>query len=334
MKYLPCSQVQTRMNKKKQKEPQKGRLHQRNLHQGRYDLNMLIQKVPQLANHIKQNINGEETINFANTEAILYLNKALLLHYYDLKDWFIPADYLCPPVPGRADYIHHVSDLIGGCNFGKIPKARVLDIGTGANGIYPIIGTQAYDWQFVGSEIDDQSIENLHNIIAKNDRLKDSFEVRKQGNSHEIISGVIHEKEQFDLVMCNPPFYASAQEAEEANLKKTRNLGEMNDAHKPNFGGQNNELWCPGGEKRFISQMINESKSFATQCFWFTSLVSKASHLKAFQNSLDYHKAHEVKVINMSQGNKASRILAWTFLDKERQKEWKKTRWDLKSKDK
>ncbi len=37
-----------------------------------------------------------------------------------------------------------------------------------------------------------------------------------------------------------------------------------------NFGGQQQELWCEGGEVAFIKKMIEESKGFAKQVMWFT----------------------------------------------------------------
>ena len=178
------------------------------------------------------------------------------------------------------------------------------------------------DMRFVLDEI-----ANIEAIKAKNPRLQNLLEIRKQTNPQDIFKGIVKNDEHLDLVMCNPPFFSSAQEAQEANLKKVKGLGGKDDTAKPNFRGQSNELWCPGGEKRFLSQMVNESKEFADHCFWFTTLVSKSSHLKGLQNSLDYHKAEEVRVINMSQGNKSSRILAWTFLSKEQQKEWRSKRW-------
>ena len=42
-----------------------------------------------------------------------------------------------------------------------------------------------------------------------------------------------------------------------------------------NFGGNANELWCEGGELRFLLNMITESRKFRKNCKWFTSLVSK-----------------------------------------------------------
>ena len=63
--------------------------------------------------------------------------------------------------------------------------------------------------------------------------------------------------------------------------------------------------------------------------FWFTTLVSKQSNLKNAYKTLEKYRALEVKTIPMGQGNKTSRIVAWTFLTKEDQKEWKNSRWNI-----
>ena len=88
-----------------------------------------------------------------------------------MTNWEIPKGYLCPPIPGRADYIHHISDLLASSNNGIIPKDKVrgLDVGVGANCIYPIIGSSIYDWNFVGSDIEIESINSVENIINSNE---------------------------------------------------------------------------------------------------------------------------------------------------------------------
>ena len=106
-------------------------------------------------------------------------------------------------------------------------------------------------------------------------------------------------------------------------MRKLRNIGKQKSG-KPtlNFGGQNNELWCEGGELAFITNMIYESAHFETQCLWFTVLVSKKENLKPLYNHLKKVKAFDVKTIDMEQGNKTSRFIAWTFLDEGQQKNW------------
>ena len=149
-----------------------------------------------------------------------------------------------------------------------------------------------------------------------------------QHNPKDIFYGIIQKDELFDLSICNPPFHASFAEAQSGTLRKLSNLKHKR-ITKPilNFGGQNNELWCEGGEEKFVGDMICQSKQFSASCFWFSTLISKQSNLKNAYKALKKVKAVEIKTIPMSQGNKTSRIVAWTFLTQEQQKKWMKTRW-------
>lgn len=303
---------------KKEHPKVKPNLHPRNKHRERYDFKMLTASYPELAKYVKINDYNDESIDFFNPEAVKTLNKALLKHYYDIHYWDIPANYLCPPIPGRADYIHYAADLLAIKNNGEIPKGskvKCLDIGVGANCVYPIIGNKEYAWSFIGSETDTVSMESAKKIIELNPSLKDNVELRLQNNSKLIFEGIIQENEYFDLSICNPPFHSSPEEAQYGNVRKISNLKNKK-ASKPelNFGGQNNELWCDGGEVKFVCDMIFQSQKFANSCFWFTTLVSKQSNLRSIYSALKKVKALDVKTIQMSQGNKISRIVAWTFL--------------------
>jgi len=312
----------------------KSRLHVRNKHNSRYDFKALTTSCPELSEFVKPNKYGDESIDFADPDAVKMLNKALLKLHYGINYWDIPEGYLCPPIPGRADYIHHVSDLLGSCNFGKVPKGKnitCLDIGVGANCVYPIIGNSEYAWSFIGSDIDKIGIESAQKIIDQNPSLKGNIELRLQSDPKDIIYGALQREEKVDLIICNPPFHASAEAALEATIKKQTNLQKKIITNSTlNFGGKNNELWCEGGEKWFVAKMIRESKKYAESCFWFSTLVSKQSYVKSVESALHYEKAAEVKIIPMGQGNKSSRIVAWTFLDKDQQQDWRKERWDLK----
>ena len=280
-------------------------LHKKNKHQGRYDFDLLKIKNPELKKYIINNkFNGEETIDFSDANAVKELNRSLLKMYYNLDFWDIPHGFLCPPIPGRADYIHHLSELVT-----KKSGVKVLDIGTGANCIYPLIGVLEYGWNFVGSDIELEAINSARQIVCKNN-LQDKIEVRIQGKSKSIFNDIIKNDEYFDLTMCNPPFHASKEEALESMIKKNRNLKIK---PKLNFGGKSNELWCDGGEASFIRQMIAESESFKNQVEWFTSLVSKKDTLPLVYSELEKQKISQVKTIEMGQGQKISRFVAWKF---------------------
>ena len=286
-------------------------LHPRNQHRDRYDFELLIAANPALKSFVKPNKFGDASIDFANPQAVKALNQALLKQYYDVAIWDIPSQYLCPPIPGRADYVHYLADFLAKSHPQKKP-VRVLDIGVGANMIYPLIGQFSYGWQFVGADIDAAAIHNAQEIVDANS-LNDKIELRLQRDKTHFFSGIIQPDECFTFTMCNPPFHASLAEAQAGTLRKWRGLGKGGKSGL-NFGGQSNELICEGGEEAFVVAMIKESKQFATQCQWFTTLVSKASTLPSVYRALQKVGAQQVKTIDMQQGQKQSRIVAWTFV--------------------
>lgn len=320
--------------KKKKYPKEKSGLHPRNRHRERYDFKALIKTCPALTPFVRINEYQDESIDFSNAEAVLMLNKALLKQYYGIEHWSIPPGYLCPPIPGRADYIHHLAELLGSCNNGTIPKGaniKCLDIGVGANCIYPIIGHQEYGWSFVGSDVEAVAIKSATRIVEANSILKGAIELRFQKNSKNVFRHIIRENDHFDLTLCNPPFHTSYAEAQAGTLRKLSNLNRKKITKATlNFGGKNNELWCEGGEEKFVQIMIDESKEFSTSCFWFTTLVSKSAHLKRIYAALKFAKAVEVRTIPMSQGNKVSRFVAWTFLTPVQQLAWASKRWNSK----
>lgn len=290
-------------------------LHPRNIHNKRYDFSILIHKVPELKQYLHKNPLGEDTISFADPKAVKLLNQSLLLSYYGVQFWDIPNDQLCPPIPGRADYIHYLADLL----YGKtIPEMKdrsitILDVGVGANIIYPIIGVSSYGWKFVGSDISESSLNNASTIVSHNQSLKDNIVLRHQSHSKYIFKSIIKENEYFDAVICNPPFFTSKEEAYKQTRRKMKNLGQKQEKIVHNFGGKSNELWCKGGELQFITNMINESVLYKKQVGWFTSLVSNKDHLKALVSLLKKCNVSQYKIVEMKQGNKQSRFISWKF---------------------
>jgi 23S rRNA (adenine1618-N6)-methyltransferase len=317
---------------KKEHPTEKTVLHPRNKHRERYDFKLLTVTCPELGKYVKLNPYGDESIDFANPKAVKWLNKSLLKQYYGIDYWDIPTGYLCPPIPGRADYIHYAADLLGSSNGGKIPKGfkiRCMDIGVGASCVFPIIGNKEYGWSFIGSETDPVALESASKIVKYNAFLKRSIDLRFQENTKDIFHGIMERNEPVDITICNPPFHSSLEEAQEGTLRKLSSLN-----HKKittptlNFGGQTTELWCEGGEERFVRDMIRQSKQFGSNCFWFTTQISRQSHLESVYEALKTAGALEIKTIPMGQGTKVSRIVAWTFLKKDQQKGWIEQKWN------
>jgi len=310
---------------------EKESLHPRNVHRTPYNFEQLSKCTPQLRAFVKLNKYHIESIDFSNPEAVKVLNKALLKCFYGVNYWDIPEGYLCPPIPGRADYIHYAADLLAFANEGIVPighQIKVLDIGAGANCIYPLLGNWVHGWQFVGTDIDPAAINSANKIIAANPHIKNNIICRLQTSANAVFYGMIKPEEVFDLTLCNPPFHGSWQEAQAGTTRKLNNLSNG----KPqkavlNFGGKNNELWCAGGEAAFIGRMIEQSALFGKNVFWFSTLVSKKDTLAVIYKALKKVAATEVKIINMSQGQKVSRIVAWTFLNEAEQTAWKNKRW-------
>nr|WP_102270568.1 23S rRNA (adenine(1618)-N(6))-methyltransferase RlmF [Vibrio cyclitrophicus]PME39906.1 23S rRNA (adenine(1618)-N(6))-methyltransferase [Vibrio cyclitrophicus] len=336
--------------KRRSAEKPQGGLHPRNQHTGRYDFDLLVAALPELKEHLIKNPVGEDTVNFSDALAVKLLNKALLAHHYGVKHWDIPAGYLCPPIPGRADYIHRVADLLNSDGQGEPynhASVKALDIGVGANCIYPIIGATEYKWRCTGTDVDPVSVKTANFIAESNANLKGKIRTRLQADSESIFKGVIKDNERYDVTICNPPFHSSLEEAEKGSQRKLDNLAanrakKAGQSFKPetnkksvkldkstkqekptlNFGGQKSELWCPGGEAAFIMKMARESQLFATQVLWFTTLISKKDNIDMVRSELGKLRAKQVKVVEMSQGQKVSRFIAWTFMDDEQRQEW------------
>ena len=305
----------------------KQKLHPRNLDNSGYHFDQLINSCPELATFVFTNPHNIQTIDFANPEAVKALNKALLAFHYGIQNWDIPKNYLCPPIPGRADYIHYIADLLAASNNGNIPQGETvqgLDIGIGANCIYPIIGNGSYGWSFVGTDIDENAIQNCKKIIQNNTKLVDVISLQLQTESRFIFKNIIAPEDKFTFTICNPPFHKSQEGANKGTLRKISNLKKQKSKEAVlNFGGQNGELWCDGGELRFITQMIYESVKYPLNCMWFTTLVSKKENLASIYKTLNKVNAVEIKTIDMAQGQKTSRFVAWTFMTSEQQQSWK-----------
>lgn len=293
------------------------KLHPRNKHINGYDMERLSKHSPSLIPFIFTNDYGTPSIDFSNPKAVFELNKALLFTDYKIKHWQISPNSLCPGIPGRADYIHNIADLLAKDNNNQIPtgdNVNILDIGTGSSIVYPIIGSQEYNWKFTATEIDPKSIQTGEQNVNKNVWLKKKIQLRFQDNKEYILQGIIYEKDKFDAIMCNPPFFKSREDNWKVSSKKFQNLHKNKEQPTiQNFSGHPNELWYPGGEKAFITKLIYESIQFKAQLNWITTLVSSKDSIKPLIAILEYHKAAKIEILPMHQGQKISRILAWKW---------------------
>lgn len=280
-------------------------MHPKNPFTQDYNFETLIAEYPPLKPFVFENEHGNNTLKFADHEAVKALNTALLKAHYGITHWHIPENNLCPPIPGRLDYLLHVAALL------PEKEIHLLDIGTGANLIYPILATRHFNWKCTASEVNLDSLGVAQEIIDKNESLK-NIDLRHQQFKTHILEHIIQPTDVFDVVVCNPPFFKNRTEAELSNRRKFKNL-ELNEENTKNFGGLSNELWYKGGEAAFVQKMAEESLQFKDQVQWFTAIVSQKENLKNIKRAINKTKPTEVRIVEMEQGNKQSRFIAWTF---------------------
>jgi len=301
--------------------------HPRSKHLERYDFEALVRDTPELGPLVLVTPAGERSIDFANPTAVKLLNRALLKTHYGVAHWDIPPGYLCPPIPSRADYLHHLADLLAAGDGHRVPRGsgiRILDVGVGANCIYPLVGQSEYGWRFLGSDVDETALAAARTIVQAN-RLETQIELRQQRQRKHIFTSLLARGETFEASLCNPPFHGSLQEAQEGSQRKWRGLRKGGSGHRApvlNFGGQGGELWCDGGEAGFIRQMIEESVAIRGRVLWFSSLVSRSANLPGIYRALNQAQAVCVKTVEMLHGQKQSRFVAWSFLDARARRDW------------
>ncbi|ANQ52091.1 23S rRNA (adenine(1618)-N(6))-methyltransferase RlmF [Flammeovirga sp. MY04] len=287
-------------------------MHPKNIHKTGYQFELLQNAIPEITSHIVITKGGKQSINFHDPIAVKLLNRALLKAHYKINHWDIPEGYLCPPVPGRLDYLLGINDLLNETTKLTPKDIKGLDVGTGANMIYPLLGVSQFKWKFLASEIDERALENGVKLLKDNKIPISKIHLKKQNNPTKIFDNIIGERDRIAFTMCNPPFYKSKEEAESATTRKNKNLNQENLKDR-NFGGLKNELWVKGGELQFIKNMMKESVNYKDQVVWFTTLVSQQAHVSELNKTIRKLKAN-IRIVDMNQGQKKSRFIAWSFL--------------------
>lgn len=281
-------------------------MHPDNPYAKGYQFEALEQIVPELKAYRHVTPSGKFSLNFAHPEVVFLLNKALLKRDYDITHWDLPQGYLCPAVPGRLDYLLYLNDFMN-----KKETIQVFDLGFGSSCIYGILAERHFGWNVTGSDIDEITYDNALNIVHKNGLF---LNLRLQPNRTSYFKQVIKQDDYFDISICNPPFFESMEQAFTKGSRKWKLVGKDRYNTKTlNFGGKKNELTAPEGEKGFIIGMMSESVQFKNQVGLFTTLISNQSTVEVAKNTLEQIGASEVHLIEMNQGQKKSRFIAWKF---------------------
>lgn len=303
-----------------------GQLHPANPYGKPYDFPALVQTHPDLARFLRPHPQGGDTLDYNDAEAVRHLNEALMRHHQGLTKWCVPPGHLCPAIPGRIDYLCHLADLLRRDLHSQPARSiRILDIGTGATCVYPLLAATQFGWSGVGTESDIDAHTWAKKQIDAHPRWADTLECRLQPNPEHIFSGVTKPDERFSASICNPPFYPSLEDAQKhvrsgKEIKKApKEALKSNSPVRPqsSFGGTGHELWCKGGEIGFVQRMIQESQVRPDLCVWFTTLVARQGNLAPLEKALRKASVHDWCILPLFAGQKQSRVLAWSFLSPE-----------------
>mmetsp|Transcript_18112 Transcript_18112/g.59169 ORF Transcript_18112/g.59169 Transcript_18112/m.59169 type:complete len:475 (+) Transcript_18112:77-1501(+) len=292
-------------------------LHPRNRH-SHYDLESLATLHPPLHPHVQPSPHRGLTVDFSDSAAVKELNLALFKDYIGAEcEIELPSSALVPAIPGRADYLHVIADLLAeDAEDGEVPMGAGVcgcDIGVGASAVYPLLARAIYGWSFVGTECSEESfaaaVANVRSAGASAD-----VALRMQSSPESALEGAVSSRERVAFVMCNPPFFDSAKAAEAQARRRMKNVHRRANAHTTGaFGGRSAELFCAGGEGAFVVNLIRESARRPLQSVWFTALVASASNLPRMRQALASAGAVAVRELPLATGHKRVRVLAWSF---------------------
>jgi 23S rRNA A1618 N6-methylase RlmF len=204
----------------------------------------------------------------------------------------IPMNQLIPTYNSRMYYIDYLFKCVG-------PKAKKgLDIGTGSSCIYPIIGFKKYNWEFVATEIDPDSIYYSTENIKRN-KCTEKIQIVKGEKKLLFVSNL----GPFDFTMCNPPFYSSQDQIDQSRQLKEQDPGGI-------CTGNANEMITDGGEVQFILQMINESQTFPATIFsTLVGIKASVDPIKEYLASLN--ASYHIHVFRI--GKTSRSIITWKW---------------------
>lgn len=138
------------------------------------DFSKLSEKYPDLKRCLSgRTADGAATLNWGLPESSRVVSQVLLKEDFGL-DVELIRDRLCPPLPNRINYLCWLEEIFQSCNKAGGEETRIygclsmLDIGVGASCIYPMLGLKLFQWSFVGSDIDESSVQEARRNVQKN----------------------------------------------------------------------------------------------------------------------------------------------------------------------
>ncbi|WPT17837.1 RNA N6-adenosine-methyltransferase mettl16 [Picochlorum sp. SENEW3] len=254
------------------------------------------------------------SIDFQDDDACRELVRVQLHHDFGIE-WSLDPPYLVPPLANRLNYICWLDDVLSLWSRHRTERRCILDIGCGANLIYPLLGASYVGWRCIGCDVNADALRVAARNREANPDLAPLIHLRlvsmqpcqqqpddgETKNPKGIISSCIRDGDgELDACMCNPPFFSREEEA--GKNPKTA------------FGGVSMEMVYPGGEEAFIKNMIWDSAKHTTACTWFSSMVGKKSTMKMARKMIHDLGRTVVRTTEFVQGKTSRWALAWSFV--------------------
>lgn len=248
-------------------------------------------------------------VDFTDWTSTKALTGAILRVEHGVAGWDVPRGHLVPTATNRTRYLewleklYRLSSPSEACGDENAGVARVLDVGTGASVIYPLLGASTFGWRFVGTDVTDEALESARENLRKNPHLEPLIEIRdardEDGSRDRILRGVVEEGERFTFCMCNPPFFESMEDA----------------GLNPNTacGGTEIEMVCPGGEEAFVKRMFADSLEMKESIHWFTTMCGKKSTMTKMRSLFHATRVPAVRTTELVHGKTSRWCIAWSF---------------------
>ncbi|WWD17985.1 hypothetical protein CI109_102431 [Kwoniella shandongensis] len=270
------------------------------------DFARLASRYTEFAPYVTVGEDGHVSLDFQDPAALRALTRCLLKEDWDL-DVDLREDRICPTLTNRLDYLLHVLDLEPFLPLTSTSKPlRILDIGTGAVAIYPLLLHRLRpSCEVIATEIDDTSYVHALSVFETNNIPSSSISIQKSPAPDPIFFPLLHSDDSFDVTICNPPFFGSEEEMRHGQELKAQG------SHAAPTAAIN-ELITPGGEVAFIGKMIEESLRTGTRCEWYTSLIGKFSSLAPLIDLLRKHKIDNYLLKSIKQAKTTRWILGWS----------------------
>lgn len=287
-------------------------MHERSVFRTPPDFTVLAEKYFDFSQHVTYNTLGKAKLDFKDADSQRALSKTLLKHFFDL-DVRLPPGRLVPAVPQRLNYLLWVQDLVEKV-LNRKDNVVALDVGTGASCVLALLGHRQCGWDFVGTETDPSAAAPATENVSRNN-LEEHVKVLEVGSLVEAVEK--SESHKFDVCVCNPPFFTSAEEADAKTKAK-----EQGRASPPSdMGGVEAEkVWANSGEVGFFKDvLLRDSLVLRDKIGLYTCMLGKNVSVKEVLSAL-HNKVKSCRVAEFHQGKTTRYAVAWTFLNVNLQK--------------